>query len=874
MKNLKITQSSLVGWILNLFIRYDEDFSIDGDFCEEFCEIAKANGKARAWFWYWRHFVLSVPYFVKDAMYWRFVMFENYFKTALRNLLRKKIFSFINVTGLAIGLSVSILILLFVWNEVTYDRCHRNSRNIYRLVSKMTAPDRQFEAPTVAAPLAPALLEQFPEVVHAARLRETSDRVISYQDRLFKETNILYADPGMMDVFTIRVVKGDAKTFLEPPFSLVITERMADKYFGMEDPLGKTVRWDNENDFTITGIVEQMPENSHLKFNMLASLSTLNRIGAGHERLDQWLGLNFYTYIVLKEGISIDGLGQKYTDLVKVHMAEILEQFGIQYELYLQPLRSIHLHSNLVGEIEPGGNPDMIRIYTTIALFILLIGCINFMNLSTSQSSHRAKEVGMRKVFGAHKGRLVGQFLGESMLLSLISMILAFFLIQLFLPVFNRLIAKNLTFHPLRDWPVSLGLVVLTCLVGLISGTYPAFFLSSFRPISILRLRMRAGRSHRWFRDVLVSFQYIISIALICSTTVIYSQLDFVKNRNLGFDHERVVVIPLEGQVEQGHEVFKSELSKLTGVAGVAGSSLVPGRGTNETMFTFEGAEEAKPRVMPFMEIDEDYLGVMGITLARGRSFSRDFPGDRTGSILINEALARELDWDDPLGKKVAMTDVREGEFIQVPYTVIGVVRDFHFESLREPLRPYLMRMGGEVNFISVKIRPEHIPETLALIEGKWKTIEPAHPFEYYFLDDTFNRLYRSEQRLGQIFFAFTGIAIFIACLGLFGLAAFTAEQRTKEIGIRKVLGASVASVVVLLSKQFTKWVVLSNLIAWPVAYYAMNLWLRHFAYRINLGVWVFLLSGGIALMIALFTVSFQAVRAAYTNPVNTLRYE
>jgi len=864
----------VAGWILNRIVRYNEEFHIDGDFNEEYYQVINTRGKFYAWVWYWRLLLFSLPFFVKDAMYWRLVMFNNYLKTILRNLIKHKTFSFINAAGLAIGITISLLILLDVWHEMTYDWCHQKSQHIYRITLKMDLPDRHFDLPSQPGPLAPLLVERFPEVVHAARILETSDRVIAYEDRMFKETKIRYADPGVMDVFTIRVLKGNPKTFLDAPFSLVITQEMAEKYFGSENPLGKTVRWDDEHDFAITGIVEKLPENSHFKFNMLASMSTANRIGLPHERPDLWRSFTFYTYVELKEGISIEGLAPKYTDVVNTYMAEQTNQVGMKLELSLQPLRSIHLHSNFIVDFEPGGNLAMIRIYTTIALFILLIGCINFMNLSTSQSARRAKEVGMRKVLGAHKRKLVVQFLGESMILSLFSMILAMILIQLLLPLFNQLIGKALTYHPIRDWPVSLGIVALTGLVGLISGIYPAFFLSSFMPAYILRKQTTMGRGHRWFRDGLVSLQYIISIVLICSTCVIYTQLDFVKNLNLGFDKEHVVVIPLKGRVEQAHEVFKKEVQKLPGILRVSGSHRILGRAMSEGLFAFEGTDDGESRSLPYMEIDEDYLETTGIPLAEGRNFSKDYPGDQTGSVLINETLAKELGWDDPVGRIVSMADEVDGEIVQVPYKVIGVVRDFHFESLHAPLRAQVIKMPEHVEFLNVKINTRQVSKILESIRTTWEEIEPSHPFEYEFLDDVFDRLYRTELRLGQIFIAFTGTAITVACLGLLGLAAYSAQQRTKEIGVRKVLGASVLSVVIMLSRQFTKWVVLANVVAWPLAYYAMNAWLRHFTYRIDLRPWMFLLSGGIALLIALLTVSFQAMRAASTNPVNTLRYE
>jgi putative ABC transport system permease protein len=483
----------------------------------------------------------------------------------------------------------------------------------------------------------------------------------------------------------------------------------------------------------------------------------------------------------------------------------------------------------------------------------------------------------MRKVLGAHRGKLIGQFLGESLLLSFISLVIAIILIYVLLPVFNQLVSKDLVFHPLQNGIILLGLVGITVLVGFLAGVYPAFFLSAFVPLEVLKSRFKAGKGHRFFRNGLVTLQYVISIALIISTFVIFYQLHHVKNRDLGFDKEQVVVISLRGEVNQKYEVFKNEILRLPGVAQAACSSTVPSRGRSETMFSFEGIDQKK-QVFPIMEIDADFLDTMGMELIAGRNFSAGRPGDNKAMIL-NETLVQHLGWDEPLGKVVSMTDLADVDnpekgFVEVPYTVIGVVKDFHFESLHEKIRGHLMKMSGEVNRISVKLRPGDIVATLHSIENIWQEIEPAHPFSYVFLDESFDRLYRSEQRMGQIFISFTLMAIFISCLGLFGLASFTADQRTKEIGVRKVLGASISNVVVLLSRDFTKWVILANVVAWPVAYLVMNKWLQNFAYRIGLAIWMFVLSGVIALFIAILTVSTKALKAAVANPVDSLRYE
>ena len=801
-------------------------------------------------------------------------MLRNYLKTAIRNLWKNRTFSLINIGGLAVGMAVSFLILLYVLNEVTYDRFNENYAHIYRVATKIDAQGRHLEVPSVPAPLGPALVEQFPEVIRAARLRVRGKGIISYEDRVFEESGIYHADPDLFRVFTIPIVRGNPDTWLEAPFSMIVTEELAHKYFGEEDPIGKTIKIDNRHTYTITGIVQKMPDNSHFKFSMIGSLSSLEKL---QRDLNLWMGFNYHTYILLEGNPNLEEITQKYHNLLMANMPDQFNQLGVDVQIFLQALPRIHLHSHLEAEMEPPGNPAFIRILTTIALFILLIACINFMNLSTAQSARRAREVGMRKVLGAHRRKLIAQFLGESLLLSFISLFIAIIFIYFLLPVFNQLVSKDLVFNPAQNGIIPVGLIGVTLLVGLMAGTYPAFFLSSFVPLEVLKSRFKAGKGHSFFRNGLVSLQYVISITLICCTFVIFYQLHHVKNRNLGFDKEQIVVIPFRGQVYQKHDVFKNEILRLPGVVKAACSSSDPSGVNNETMFSFEGIAQKK-QVFPFMDIDADYLDTMGMELASGRNFSPDRPSDKK-AVILNETLAQQLGWDNPLGRIVSMIDVEETgstgpQFIEVPYTVIGVVRDFHFESLHQKIRGHLMKMAGEVNRISIKLRPWSIAETLRSCEKTWQELEPAYPFQYTFLDESFDRLYRSEQRMGQIFISFTSIAILISCLGLFGLASFTTEQRTKEIGIRKVLGASLSNILLLLSREFTKWVLLANIVAWPVAYFAMWKWLQGFAYRIDLEFWIFFLSGIMALFIALLTVVSKSLRAAITNPVNALRYE
>ena len=796
-------------------------------------------------------------------------MFGNYLKTALRNLARRKLFSFINIAGLALGMAVSFLILLFVWNEVTYDRFHKNAPSIFRLATKVEMQDRRLDVPGVPAPLGPALVGRFPEVVRAMRLRRQGGGIFSFNDRLFEESAFIYVDPDIFNVFTIRVVSGDPKTMLTVPFSLVLTEETAKKWYGAENPVGKIVKLNNRDSYTISGVVRKMPENSHIKFSVLASLSTFEKIRSD---LNEWMSFNYMTYIQLAGKPDVVTAAKKYYDLLMANMPDQFKSLGAKISIFLQPLRSIHLNSHLEGELEPPGNPAFIRVLVTIALFILLIACINFMNLSTAHSARRAKEVGLRKILGAERKKLIAQFLGESLLLSLISLVLALGLIVLLLPVFNRLLVRSLSLNGLPGGGLLLGLGGIALFVGLAAGAYPALFLSSFGPLEALKSRFKAGRAHGFLRSGLVTMQYIISIALIFSTLVIHSQLGFVKNFDLGFNKDRVIEIGLRGGIARGLEAFKNELLGLPGVAKAGWSSGL--NNTNETIFSFEGAGTEKP-VLPIMDVGPGFMDVLEIKLAAGRNFSPDNPSDKK-ALIINETLARQIGWKDPLGKIVKMTDVDEKKnFVEVPYTVIGVIRDFHFASLHEKVRGQLLRMSDDnISALYVKVRPQGLPDTLKSIEGIWRKMEPAYPFRYSFLDDAFDKLYRTEIRMGQIFIGLTLIAIFVASLGLLGLASFNVEQRTKEIGIRKVLGASIPRVVLLLSKEFSKWVLLANVIAWPIAYLAMSRWLRAFAYRIEIGPWMFLASGAVALAIALLTISAKTVRAAASNPVYSLRYE
>ncbi len=860
-------------WILRRIYPDKGEYTSVGDFREEYYEVYQSSGSFRAHLWYWKQIIKSIPSFIQNKIHWNLIMIHNYLKVAIRNIKRHKAFSVINISGLAIGLAVSMLIMIYVMNELSYDKHIENVRNKYRVCTNLSIQDKRYELGRTVAPLAPKLSHDYPEVVNTARITFASYPFISYKDRLFYEEDVYYVDPGFFDMFSVKFIRGDSKTVFEAPFSVVLTEETAERYFGSEDPIGKILRWNNKDNYMVTGIVKRLPANTHFNINILSSFSTLYQIPSQAARLSKWMGYNYRTYIELAEGTEPESLESKFPALLKANTDENAEKTGFTSEIYLQPVTSIYLFSNLIGDYV-NGNLAYIYIFSAIAVLIILIACINFMNLSTARSVNRAKEVGLRKVLGAEKKSLRYQFLGESIFLSFLSLLIAIILVVTLLPVFNRLIAADLEFNFIQNVYICLGALSLTMAAGFISGSYPAFFLSSFQPVNTLKGLFKTGKGSKFFRNILVNFQFIITVLLICGTVIIYKQLHFVENKELGFEKERLVIVPLRGQtIRQSHDVFKTELEKIPDIVKVSASSLYPGGGHNSANFTFEGHSEDEKQLMPFVQVDHDYLETIGIKVVMGRGFSEKHSGDAS-AVLINETLMEHLNWDDPIGKIMNQIDIVDGQPVQKQHHVIGVVKDFHFASMHTQINPLVIKLTGQVGYINARILPGKIPETLQKIEEEWKKIEPSRPFSYFFLDQTFDNFYRTEQRIGELFIYFTLIAIFIACLGLLGLSAFTAEQRTKEIGIRKVLGASVSGVVFLMSKEMIKWVALANIIAWPIAFFAMNRWLHSFAYRIDISAFIFVLSGLLTLIIAFFTVGFQSLKAARANPATTLKYE
>ncbi len=808
-------------------------------------------------------------------------MFKNYLKITFRNLKRYKGHSLINIAGLATGIACCLLILLLVRDNLRFDRFHEHKNQIYRVIVQQ--PGRFYMGmdyfAVTPAPLASALKEDFPEVIAATRIYRSNDIIMSTEDKRFYEDGFLWADDHFFEIFSFPFLRGDPSKALSEPYSMIISERMAHKYFGDEDPIGKIMALSNRYDFTVTGIMKDVPQNSHLQFDFLAPLTTLNSIRGQEDYLERWGNYSYYTYILLPGGYSPKDLEIKFPGFVEKYMGDRLRQMRQQDptrqapRFFLQPLKRIHLYSHVNFEVSPNGDIKQIYLLSALALVILLIACINYMNLATAGSAIRAREVGMRKVIGAQRRQLIRQFIGESVFLSFIAVLLATILVELILPAFNSLLGKNIRLHLLHDWDFSLSLICVALFMGIISGSYPAFFLSSFQPSAVLKGSIKANIKGSTLRRILVIFQFSASIALVISTVIIYSQLEYIRNKKLGFNREQVVVLPVrDRELRENHEPFKYELLQNPAVLGCAASTWLPNNiRTNVGDTVWEGMEEGADLQVYLLEVDYDFIDLFEIELVEGRNFSREFSTD-SRAYIINEAARKIFGWEKALGKRFGFRGGTEKEEIG---QIIGVVKDFHSLSLHQEIQPLVIHLAENMApYLSLKIRAENIPRTIGFLKEKWKKFSPNYPFEFFFLDDDFEKMYRAETRLGKICVSFTVLAVFIACLGLFGLASFTSEQRTKEIGVRKVLGASVSQIAILLSKEFAKWVLIASLIAWPVAYYAVSQWLQSFAYRVSIGIWIFFLATGLALFVAMMTVSFKAAKAALTNPVDALRYE
>jgi putative ABC transport system permease protein len=800
-------------------------------------------------------------------------MIKNYLTVALRNLRKHKVYSFINVGGLAVGMSACLLILLWVKDELSYDRYHEKADHIYRVAQYDEIGGVSGKWALAPYPAAPAFASEIPEIETYVRLLRGTPLALA-EGRKYDLKDVYFTDPAFFDVFSHAFLEGDRRTALVSPGSLVLTEDTARKLFGRVDVLGKTVNFNNDYDLTVTAVVANVPASSHFRFSGLVSVSTISGKPEIRQALESWFRLNGWSYVLLRDGADPSAVEGKMAAVTLEHAGEELRRSDSKMGFRLQPLTDIHLKSHLVGEIGINGDIRYVYVFSLAALFILLIACINFMNLATARSAGRGREIGMRKVMGARRGNLISQFLGESILLSVLASAGAIVLASLALPLFNQLAGKAMnTVSPLAGTS-GIAVAALVVLTGLLGGIYPALFMSAFQPAAVLKGKSGRGLKRASLLSVMVVFQFSISIILMAGTFIVLAQTRYMKTRDLGFDKSRVLTVLMrDATARRNAEALVNTLKSNANIRDATLSGGIPGRITVSMVVNMEGRPERESFSADVIWSDFDFVKTYGISIVEGRDFSRVFPSDSRGVFLINETAARQMGWDrDAVGRKIGFgeDDLRE---------VVGVMKDFHYTSLKDPIGPLVVRLGtpdelaSRAYFLSLRLRGGEIPATIAFVRSTWEE-KAEREFEYFFADENFDSLYKSEERVGRIISAFAAMAIFVACLGLFGLASFMAEQRTKEIGIRRILGASIPGITVMMSREFAKWVLAANLVAWPAAWYFMGRWLQGFAYRAELSPWTFVLSGAIALAIALMTVASLSLRTASANPAEALRYE
>ncbi|GAB4021884.1 ABC transporter permease [Spirosoma koreense] len=808
-------------------------------------------------------------------------MLINYLKIAWRTLRKQQGFSFINIFGLAVGLACCLLILLYVLDELSFDRYNAKADRIYRVQSDVKFGGNDMHFAVSPDPMGPTLKKDYPQVEQFVRLHDKGSWLIrrSGETANLRENNITFADSTLFDVFTLPLLAGDPKHALAEPNTVVISESAARRHFGNQNPMGQSLLFDNDQTFRVSGVMRDMPVNAHFRTDFFVTMLN-DKYPWG-----QWLSHNHYTYILLKPGTDPAQFTQHFNTVIEKYVGPqalqiigtTMDQFlkaGNRVGYWLIPLTDIHLHSKQQIELAPNGDIQYVYIFSAVALFILLIACINFMNLATARSANRAKEVGVRKVMGSERRQLVGQFMTESVLTTTLAMLLGLGLVAMALPGFNTLAAKALSMHPFIS-PYFLPLLLLfPIVVGILAGSYPALFLSSFQPITVLKGKINVSFRSAGLRSGLVVFQFMMSIVLIVGTIIVYRQITYIQTKNVGFNRNQLLTINDVYAIGKQAETFRQEVLRLPGIQSGSISGYLPTPSNrNDNAFYAEGQSNLSKGVnMQTWSVDHDYVKTMGMQIVQGRDFSQAFGSDSSG-ILINEAAARILGFKDPVGKHIWGFDDALGK-TRKTYTILGVLKNFHFESLRRNIGALALTLSNNPGAATFRLSGTDVPSLVKQIETKWKQLAPGQPFTYQFMDDSFDEMYRTEQRVGTIALTFAALAILIACLGLFGLAAFMAEQRTKEIGVRKVLGASVTSIVGLLSKDFLKLVLIAIVIASPLAWYAMNQWLQDFAYKIDIEWWMFALAGLLAVGIALLTVSFQSIKAALTNPVKSLRSE
>lgn len=858
--------SRIAEWVLKRVFPDNGLHTTAGDFEEVFREFAHTRGIFVARLWYWLQIFLSMRPFISGKIYWSAVMIKNYLKMGLRRFNRHRGYTFINMFGLTVGIACCLVIFLYVSDEMSYDKYHDNLDRIYRVGVRISSATTSGEGSAqVCAPVARVLRENFPQVEAVAQAFKVRGGLTERGEKKFYENTRIFADTELFEILTIPFLQGDARTSLDRPYTIVLSERMVKKYFGQQDALGQTISI-NSRDYEITGIVADSPHNTHFKYDYFISMKTLE----GRYPFDAWLLSNFYVYIKLKPNMDITNIAAQMELIGETYIPKEMITPGDKIAYFLQPVADIHLLSHLRNEPEPCMNPFYLYIFSAIGLFVLLIACMNFINLSTARSTKRAKEVGVRKVIGAKRGQLVRQFFGESAVIIVMALLSALILISGILPLVNSISGKTFEKTDLLHPSVLLLMLVLVMFVGFTASAYPSLVLASFQPVKALRANFRSGRRGSSLRKLLVISQFAISIALIAGTLIVYRQINFMKSQYLGFDRNQKIIVPVRGaiSIEENYEAVKEAFMQHLSITGASVSSKIPGQRLDRWDTKVIGGGEEQSRVLNHLYVGPDFLKEYRITLVAGRLFNKEMSTDPKETFVLSQTAVEEYGWtpEEALGKRL------ESIF---PATVIGVVEDFHYQGLQTTIEPLAIAWRPEMfRLITLGFTTESLPDTLAFTKRKWEELFPGHPFDYYFLDSYFDRQYQSEERIGKMFTVFTVLGVIIACLGLFGLASFTAEQKTKEIGIRKVLGASVPEILIMLSKEFIKWVLIANVIAWPVIYLAMNSWLENFAYRVNVNLGILIASAALAAAIAFITISYQSLKASLANPVNALRYE
>ncbi|HDJ33891.1 MAG TPA: ABC transporter permease [Bacteroidetes bacterium] len=793
-------------------------------------------------------------------------MFKNLVITAFRHIRKHAAYSLVILIGLMLGISSSLFLLLYVFDDLSYDQFHAKKERIYRVVSHIRETDDDFLWAVAQIPFATQVKQEYPEVEEAVRIFPAGRLLMTYGGESEYEEDLFYADSCIFDVFSFELVRGDPASVLTHPNSLVVTRSLAKKYFGAEDPVGKVLVDGHGRSFEVTGLMEDVPRNSHIRFSGLISRTT----HPPDDEIGSWGNFGVYTYLLLRDGTDYKAFDEKLTGINRKYVDPIFEQFGITIDYILQPLTSIYLHSDAEGESGQTGDIRYIYIFSMVAFFMLLIASMNYMNLSTARSTRRSREVGMRKVLGSARSSLVVQFLTESVMMTLLALVVSVLLVIMLFPSFNQLTGKSFNPAFLVRASVLLSLLGIVVFVGVLGGSYPALYLSRFKPLVVLRQDTGSGRSGFMVRKILVVLQFAISLALIVSTWVVYRQLTYLKGIDPGFDKENVVIVELENRrMMQQYPVLREKLMAIPGVVRVSSSNAQIGQGSGKLLMQVETPEGMVERGVNLATVDFDFVETMGIQILEGRDFSREFMSDTTDGVIINETMARRFNWEEPLGKKIAIQGSDNP-----PARVIGVMKDFYQKGLYNPIETFMLVLRPNGYYANIRIDGRNREEVLEQIRQAWQEMYPDRPFEYTFLADNFDEQFRADEKRAQIFTLFSLLIILIASIGLFGLASFTVEQRTREIGIRKVMGASSSVIVRLIVKEFLWLILISMAIGFPVAWYFMGRWLENYAYPTDLSPWIFAGTAGLALVVTALTVGNSTLRAAHTNPANVLRME